>query len=46
MMTWMNKRRTLVMRKQKGRYKSEKRLYTIMRLVVTKKRKARQPEKR
>ena len=36
MMTWTNKRRTLVMRKRKGKYESEKRLYTIMRLVVTK----------
>ena len=36
MMTWMNKQRTLVMRRQKGKYESEKRLYTIMKLVVTK----------
>ena len=36
MMTWTNKQRTLVMRKWKGKDKSEKRLYTIMRLVVMK----------
>ena len=45
MMTWMNKRRTLVLQRQKGKYESEKRLYTIMKLVVTK-RKERVPTRK
>ena len=36
MMTWTNKQRTLVMRRWKEKFESEQRLYTIMKLVVMK----------
>ena len=43
MMMWTNKQGTLVMQRQKGKFESEKRLYSIMKFVVTKRKESAPP---